>query len=304
MVEMNFTFDGPVHHAADWLSISERAAYQRWSHRFPAGAIKEHKETQGTNMSQIETERNGAVMQIAINRPEKKNALTADMYTALAEAIEQAEADAAVRVLLLYGKGDAFTAGNDLQDFMQKPWKGQERPPAVRFIHAVAKAEKPVVAAVHGLVVGVGTTILLHCDLVYAAEDARFLMPFVDLGIVPEAASTVLLPALIGRQRASELFMLGAPLTAKRAYEIGIVNAVTSLDQLMPTVLTVTQSLAAKPRAALRATKELIQRACRAEVERALREEVEVIAERLESPETWEALSAFLEKRKPDFSKF
>ena len=130
------------------------------------------------------------------------------------------------------------------------------------------------------------------------------MMPFVDLGIVPEAASTVLLPALIGRQRASELFLLGTPLTAQRAYEIGIVNTVTPPDQLMPTVLAVTQSLAAKPAAALRATKDLIQRASRAEVERALREEVEIISERLESPETREALSAFLEKRKPDFSKF
>jgi enoyl-CoA hydratase/carnithine racemase len=254
-------------------------------------------------MSQIETERSGAVMQIAINRPEKKNALTGDMYTALADAVEQAEADPAVRVLLLYGKGDAFTAGNDVQDFMQKPWKGQECPPAVRFIHAVAHATKPIVAAVHGLVVGVGTTILLHCDLVYAAEQARFMMPFVDLGIVPEAASTVLLPALIGRQRASELLLLGSPLTAQRAYEIGLVNAVLPPDQLMPSAVAVSQALAAKPAAALRATKDLIKRASKAEVDRALREEVEIISERLESPETREALSAFLEKRKPDFSK-
>ncbi len=255
-------------------------------------------------MSQIETERNGTVEQIAINRPEKKNALTGDMYTALAEAIEQAEADSAVRAILLYGKGDAFTAGNDLQDFMQKPWKGQERPPAVRFIEAVANARKPIVAAVHGLVVGVGTTILLHCDLVYAAEDTRFMMPFVDLGIVPEAASTVLLPALVGRQRASELFLLGSPLTAKRAFEIGLVNAVLYPDQLMPTVIAVSQTLAAKPAAALRATKDLMKRASKSDVDRALREEVEIISERLESPETREALSAFLEKRKPDFSKF
>jgi enoyl-CoA hydratase/carnithine racemase len=174
----------------------------------------------------------------------------------------------------------------------------------VRFIHAVANARKPIVAAVHGLVVGVGTTILLHCDLVYAAEDTRFMMPFVDLGIVPEAASTVLLPALVGRQRASELFLLGAPLTAKRAFEIGLVNAVLYPDQLMPTVISVSQMLAAKPAAALRATKDLMKRASKAEVDRALREEVEIISERLESPETREALSAFLEKRKPDFSKF
>lgn len=255
-------------------------------------------------MSQIETERNGAVMQIAINRPEKKNALTGDMYTALAEAVEQAEADSAVRVLLLYGKGDAFTAGNDLQDFMEKPWKGQERPPAVRFIHAVANAKKPIVAAVHGLVVGVGTTILLHCDLVYAAEETRFMLPFVDLGIVPEAASTVLLPALIGRQHASEHLLLGTPLTAKRAYEIGMVNAVLPVAGLLPAANGAAQTLAAKPAGALRATKDLLKRASKADVDRALREEVEIISERLDSPETREALSAFLEKRKPDFSKF
>ena len=142
---------------------------------------------------------------IAINRPEKKNALTAEMYGALAEAVEQGEADAAVRVMLLHATGDAFTGGNDLIDFLQKPWAGQQIPPAVRFIHAVARAKKPIVAAVQGLAVGVGVTILLHCDLVYAAEGAKFMMPFIDLGIVPEAGSTVLLPALIGHQRVSRV---------------------------------------------------------------------------------------------------
>jgi enoyl-CoA hydratase/carnithine racemase len=254
-------------------------------------------------MSQIEVARDGAVMRIAINRPEKKNALTADMYDALSDAVEEAERDAGVRVLLLHGKGDAFTAGNDLQDFLQKPWKGQAKPPAVRFIHAVAHANKPIVAVVHGLVVGVGTTILLHCDLVYAAEETRFMMPFVNLGIVPEAASTVLLPLLIGRQRAAELFLLGAPLAAQRAYEIGLVNAVLAADKLLPTAAEAAQALAAKPAAALRATKNLMKRYYQTEVDRALREEVEVISERLESAETREALAAFLEKRKPDFSK-
>ncbi len=255
-------------------------------------------------MPQIELERSGAVLQVAINRPEKKNALTADMYNALSDAVEEAEADPAVRVLLLCGRGDAFTAGNDLEDFMQRPWKGQAVPPAVRFIRAVAGAKKPIVAAVHGLAVGVGTTILLHCDLVYAAEDARFMMPFINLGIVPEAASTVLLPLLIGPQRAAELFLLGAPLTAQRAYEMGLVNAVLARDALLPTAGAVAQQLAEKPRGALLACKDLMKRAYRAEVERALSEEVSVIAERLDSPETREALSAFLEKRQPDFSRF
>ncbi len=255
-------------------------------------------------MAQIEVERDGAVLQLSINRPEKKNALTADMYNALADAVEAAEVDAGVRVLLLSGKGEAFTAGNDLEDFMRKPWKGQAVPPAVRFIRAVATAKKPIVAAVHGISVGVGTTILLHCDLVYAAEDTRFMMPFINLGIVPEAASTVLLPLLVGRQRAAELFLLSAPLSAQRAYEIGLVNAVVASDALLPTARAVAQQLAERPRGAVLACKDLMKRAYRAEVERALSEEVSVIAERLDSPETREALSAFMEKRKPDFSKF
>lgn len=255
-------------------------------------------------MGQVEIERKGAVVGIAINRPEKKNALTADMYDALSNAVEQAETDPTVRVILLHAKGDAFTAGNDLEDFMKKPWKGQAVPPAVRFIRAVAEASKPIIAAVHGLAVGVGTTILLLCDLVYAAEDTKFVMPFINLGIVPEAASTVLLPLLIGRQRAAELFMLGSPLTAQRAYEVGLVNAVLLRDDLLATASAVAQQLAAKPAGAVLACKELMKRSLRSEVERALKEEVDVIAERLESPETKEALSAFLEKRTPDFSRF
>jgi enoyl-CoA hydratase/carnithine racemase len=255
-------------------------------------------------MGHIEVERDGPVVQVAINRPEKKNALTADMYTALADAVEAAESNPAICVLMLYGNGDVFTAGNDLEDFLRKPWKGQAVPPAVRFIRAVAAAKKPIVAAVQGLAVGVGTTILLHCDLVYAAEDTKFMMPFINLGIVPEAASTVLLPLLIGPQRAAEVFLLGAPLTAQRAYELGMVNAVVTREAVLPTARAVAQQLAEKPRGAVLACKELIKRAYRAEVERALSEEVSVISERLDSPETKEALSAFLEKRKPDFSRF
>ncbi|MGB8888094.1 MAG: enoyl-CoA hydratase [Candidatus Korobacteraceae bacterium] len=255
-------------------------------------------------MTPIESERNGAVVRIVINRPEKKNALTAEMYEALSSALEQAEADDRVRVILLYGKGEAFTAGNDLEDFLKKPWKGQAMPPAVRFIHTVARAKKPIVAAVQGLAVGVGTTILLHCDLVYASEDAKFVMPFINLGIVPEAASTVLLPMAIGHQRAAELFMLGAPLSARRAYEMGLVNAVLAPDTLLATAAAAAQQLAEKPAGALLACKALMKRSQQSEVERAMREEVMVISERLESPETREALSAFLEKRKPDFSRF
>ena len=254
-------------------------------------------------MSHVECNLEGAVQCIAINRPEKKNALTADMYKALADAVEQAEADSAVRVMLLYGIGDAFTAGNDLVDFLQRPWSGEETPPAVRFMYAVAHARKPVVAAVQGFAVGIGVTILLHCDLVYAAEGAKFITPFIDLGIVPEAASTVLLPTMMGHQRAAELLMLGNPFDAKRAYEVGLVNAVVSPDALFATASQTAQRLAEKPWGALLACKRLMKVANQADVNRAFREEVVELSERLGSPETREALTAFVEKRKPDFSK-
>ena len=255
-------------------------------------------------MGHIQTELKDDVLRITIDRPEKKNALTGAMYTALAEAVEQAEGNPDVRVLLLHGNGDSFTAGNDLEDFVAKGWKGHEVPPAVRFITAVAHAKKPAVAAVHGSAVGVGVTILLHCDLVYAADNAKLMMPFVNLGIVPEAGSTAILPAQIGHQRAAELLMLGMPISAQRAHELGMVNAVVTLDALLPTALNAAQMLAEKPAAALRATKALMKKAGAVELERALREEVAVIAERLGSPETREALTAFLEKRKPNFRQF
>jgi len=255
-------------------------------------------------MKHVQCERDGAVQCIAINRPEKKNALTAEMYGALADAVEQAEAAPSVRVLLLHAMGDAFTGGNDLLDFIQKPWSGQQMPPAVRFIQSVVHANKPVVAAVQGLAVGVGVTILLHCDLVYAAEGSKFIMPFIDLGIVPEAASTVLLPALVGRQGAAELLMLGTPFDASRAHELGLVNTVVTPNSLFATALQSAQRLAEKPFGALLACKRLMKEATQAEVNRALREEVKEIRERLDSPETKEALAAFVEKRKPDFSRF
>ena len=255
-------------------------------------------------MSHIESENHGAVRRITINRPEKKNALTAEMYESLSDALEKAEAAREVRVTLLHGEGEAFTAGNDLIDFLQNPWKGQDLAPAVRFIRAVVNAKKPIVAAVHGATVGIGTTILLHCDLVYAAENTKFLMPFINLGIVPEAGSTVLLPLLVGHQRAAELLMLGVPFTAHRAYELGLVNAVVAPGELLNTAANAAQKLAEKPPAALRACKELLKRAYKAEVDRAIKEEVAVIASRLDSPESREALNAFAEKREPDFTKF
>jgi enoyl-CoA hydratase/carnithine racemase len=255
-------------------------------------------------MGQIQTELKDDVLRITIDRPEKKNALTSAMYDALADAVEQGEATPEVRVMLLHGNGDSFTAGNDLEDFVANPWKGHAVPPALRFIAAMAGAKKPVVAAVHGSAVGIGVTILLHCDLVYAADNAKLVMPFVNLGIVPEAGSTVLLPALMGHQRASELLLLGLPVGAQRAYELGLVNAVVAPDTLLATALNAAKTLTEKPAAAVRATKALLKKAGATELERAIREEVQVIAERLDSPETREALTAFLQKRKPNFKQF
>ena len=236
-------------------------------------------------MSQIVSELIDDVLRISINRPEKKNALTGAMYTALAEAVEHGEATDAVRVMLLHGNGDSFTAGNDLEDFLSNPWKGADVPPAVRFMLAVAHAKKPVIAAVQGSAVGIGVTILLHCDLVYAADNAKLMMPFVNLGIVPEAGSTVLIPALIGHQRAAELFMLSAPIIAQRAYELGLVNAVVPLEELMETAMGAAQALAEKPAAAIRQTKALMKKSGAAELDRAIREELQILAERLQSPE-------------------
>ncbi|MFZ1134490.1 MAG: enoyl-CoA hydratase [Candidatus Korobacteraceae bacterium] len=255
-------------------------------------------------MGHIQTELKDNVLRITIDRPEKKNALTSAMYDALADAVEQGEAAPEVRVMLLHGNGDSFTAGNDLEDFVANPWKGHAVPPALRFIAAMAGAKKPVVAAVHGSAVGIGVTILLHCDLVYAADNAKLVMPFVNLGIVPEAGSTVLLPALMGHQRASELLLLGLPVGAQRAYELGLVNAVVAPDTLLATALNAAKTLTEKPAAAVRATKALLKKAGATQLERAIREEVQVIAERLDSPETREALTAFLQKRKPNFKQF
>jgi enoyl-CoA hydratase/carnithine racemase len=248
-------------------------------------------------MAQIETQRDGAVFDIRINRPEKKNALTGDMYYALADAVEEGERDSAARVLLFYGAGDTFCAGNDLKDFVEKPWSADAVPPQVRVMRAFAAARKPIVAAVQGAAVGIGTTILLHCDLLYAAEGASFIMPFVNLGIVPEAGSTVLLPLLIGKHRAAELFMLCSPLTAQRAFEIGLVNAVVPSDKLLTTATQSAQQLAARPAEAILACKELMKRPFGVEVERAIDEEAAVVRERLNSPESQQAIAAFLGRK-------
>jgi enoyl-CoA hydratase/carnithine racemase len=254
-------------------------------------------------MKHIITENRDGILRIEIDRPDKKNALTAAMYQAMADAIKVAEADSKVRVVLIHGKSDLFTVGNDLQDFLDNPPRDDNRP-VFQFLYGISQAQKPIDAAVAGVAVGIGTTMLLHCDLVYAAPNARLQLPFVNLGLVPEAASSLLLPALIGYQRAAELLLLGEPFTAQKAKEIGLVTEVVPEDQLFDTAMAQAKKLASKPAASLRLTKRLMKQGQMAAVEQQIKLEASHFGERLDSAEAKEAFSAFLEKRKPDFGRF
>ncbi|MFI5106008.1 MAG: enoyl-CoA hydratase, partial [Terriglobales bacterium] len=242
------------------------------------------------------------ILTLRLDRPEKKNALTRGMYLGMIEAIQQAEADSAVRVVLITGAQDCFTAGNDLMDFANA--KPGETSPAILYLQTLAAAQKPVIAAVGGVAVGIGTTMLLHCDLVYAASDARFQMPFVNLGLCPEAGSSVLLPGLMGHRRAAQLLFLGEPFNAESARDLGIVNAVVPGNELLATATAKAQQLTEKPPSALRTTKALLKSGMAGAVAGAMARETEQFAALLQGPEAREAMMAFMQRRKPDFSKF
>lgn len=246
--------------------------------------------------------RDGAVTTIELNRPQRRNALTAEMYAQLAEALREAEADDAVRVVLFRGKADVFTAGNDIEDFIQRPPVGDD-PPVFRFLRAVAHATKPLVAAVNGPAVGIGTTLLFHCDLVYAGDNARFQMPFTSLGIVPEFASTYLLPLIAGYQRAAELLLLGEPFGPDKALAAGFVTRVVPASETFEVASQAAAKLAALPPKSIRLTKALLREGHRAAVDTQLQKEGEHFRRMLGEPAAREALSAFMEKRKPDFSR-
>jgi enoyl-CoA hydratase/carnithine racemase len=254
-------------------------------------------------MSHILTEQHGHVLQLRFNRGERKNAITSDMYRALADAFAAAEADAAVRVVLIQGDAACFTAGNDLKDFADNPPRSADSP-VFRFLQVISHAAKPIVAAVAGPAVGIGTTLLLHCDLVYAAPNARFQLPFTNLGLCPEAASSYLLPHAAGYRRAAELLMLGEPFGAEQAREAGIVTAVVAEAGLLAHALAAAQKLAAKPPASLRATKQLMRTPYMQGLEQAMAAEIGHFGAMLSSPEAKEAFAAFFEKRPPDFSRF
>lgn len=243
------------------------------------------------------------VLRVEICRPEKRNALTAAMYGRLAEAFQEAASDPAIRVLLLHGQPAAFTAGNDLAEFLNDPPMNEDAP-VFRFLEALRLFPKPFLAVVTGVAVGVGTTMLLHGDLVYAGEGAKFQLPFVSLGLCPEAASSLLLPALTGHARAAEIVLLGEPFDAGRAREIGLVNAVLPEAEVLDHALARARQLAAQPPAAVRLAKQLLRRSQAALVAEAMAEEDRQFMARLTSPEAKEAFAAFLGKRKPDFSQF
>jgi enoyl-CoA hydratase/carnithine racemase len=251
----------------------------------------------------ILTARENGVLTITINRLERKNALTPAMYQAMSDALVAAQDDKAVRAVLLRGHAEIFTAGNDIEDFLKNPPTGGDSP-VMRFLATIATFEKPLVAAVQGAAIGVGTTMLLHCDMVYAADTARFAMPFAQLGLCPEAASSLLLPRVAGYQGAAEKLLLGETFDAAEAHRIGFVNRVLPAAELDAFVSAQLAKLVALPASSLRATKTLMKRASEHEIKTQMSEESVHFGKMLLAPEAREAFTAFLQKRKPDFRQF
>jgi enoyl-CoA hydratase/carnithine racemase len=252
-------------------------------------------------MNEVLTERSGSILRVTLNRPAKKNAMTSSMYTAMAEIFENAAKDDGIRVVLWNAVGDAFCAGNDLEDFLKNPHGAGESPQA-RLGSALANFDKPLIAAVQGPAIGGGTTLLAHCDFVYASETAKLQLPFVNLGLVPEFGSSWSLPARAGHLGAAELIMLGVPFDGRRAAEIGLVTRIVPDDALLATATETAEKLAAKPPVALQACKRLMKRFPREQLVEAMKAENEEFAARVRSSEAKQALTAFLEKRRPNIA--
>lgn len=248
------------------------------------------------------TETKERIARIELARLDKKNALTAEMYGAMADALAAAEDDAQVRAVLIHGRSDCFTAGNDLKDFLERPPHG-DGSPVFQFLQRISSAKKPLVAAVGGVAVGIGTTMLLHCDLVYVGDNAKFITPFTSLGLVPEFASSFLLPMAAGYQRAAELLLLGETLDATKAKDAGFVTQVLPAAETLPVAQAAAAKLAKLPGKSVRVTKELLKRSRAKLIDEQIKTEAAHFAAMLNEPAAKEAFSAFLEKRKPDFSK-
>ncbi|MRD49489.1 enoyl-CoA hydratase [Caenimonas koreensis DSM 17982] len=253
-------------------------------------------------MTDILTHVEAGVMTITLNRLDRKNSITAAMYGAMADALATAEADASIRVAVFQGHETIFSAGNDIGDFLNKPPQGMESP-VFRFLRGIATFTKPLLAAVCGPAVGVGTTMLFHCDLVYAGDNAAFSMPFVNLGLCPEAASSLLVPQMLGYHRAAEALLLGEPFMAEAALEVGLVNRVVPPTEANNVAQSIARKLAAKPLSSLIETKRLMKKGQTQLVMQQMADEGQSFGRMLGEPAAREAFGAFMEKRKPDFSK-
>jgi enoyl-CoA hydratase/carnithine racemase len=258
----------------------------------------------------IKTATLNGVATIEIARPEKKNALTVAMYQAMTDALTAAKADPAVRAVLITGQPGIFTSGNDIEDFMSRGTGGagagseDNESPVFKFMRALLDCDKPVVAAVTGGAIGIGTTMLLHCDFVYVSDEARLAMPFVALGLVPEFGSSLVVPQLMGHRRAAEKLLLGDPFTPEQAVECGIANAVLPAGEVVNHARRIAERFNSLPPGAVREAKQLMRGPQHQELLQTIRTEGELFARRLRSPEAMEAFQAFFQKRKPDFSKF
>jgi enoyl-CoA hydratase/carnithine racemase len=253
-------------------------------------------------MTDILIHHDAGVCTITLNRVDKKNSITSVMYQTMADALATAQADQATRVVVFQGHETIFSAGNDIADFLNNPPAGQDSP-VFQFLHAIASFTKPIIAAVNGPAVGIGTTLLLHCDLVYAGDNAAFSMPFVNLGLCPEAASSLLVPQLMGYHRAAEALLLGEPFMAEAALEVGLVNRVVPPLETNTYAQSVARRLAAKPISSLIETKRLMKKNQGPLVAQVMTEEGASFGRMLREPAAREAFGAFMEKRKPDFAK-
>jgi enoyl-CoA hydratase/carnithine racemase len=249
-------------------------------------------------MEEIITERADGILRVELNRPSRKNAMTVGMYLALADILNDAGRDASTRVVLWHGAGDSFCAGNDIEDFLNNP-PGPGDSPQSRLENALVDLDKPMVAAVHGAAIGGGTTMLTHCDFVYAAAKTTFQMPFVNLAVVPEFGSSWSVPASVGHLRAAELILLGAPFDAGHAAALGLVTRVVPDQAVLPTATETARLLAAKPAGALQASKRLMKRTARDQIKAAMKAENEEFSRQVRSDEARKALTAFLEKHRP-----
>jgi enoyl-CoA hydratase/carnithine racemase len=252
-------------------------------------------------MDEIITELSGSILRVELNRPAKKNAMTVRMYSTLADVFNDASRDERTRVVLWHGAGDSFCAGNDIEDFLKNP-PGPGESPQARLMNALVDFDKPLVAAVQGAAIGGGTTMLTHCDFVYAGESAKFQMPFINLALVPEFGSSCSVPARIGYIRAAELILLGLHFDAKRAADLGFVTQVVSDPNLLVTATETARKLAAKPAGALRASKRLMKQSFRDQIKAAMKSENEEFSAQVRSADAKEALTAFLQKRPPHFT--